>query len=434
MFEFRIVRGIIEMARKGLSKKIRFEVFKRDQFTCQYCGKKAPDVILHVDHIQPVSKGGTNDLLNLITSCQDCNLGKSNNLLDENSTLEKQRKQMEELQERREQIEMMFEWRKSLKDLKSFSSQYLVDYIENIISPYSLSEKGKSDVLNLIKKFSTDEIFEAIESGEKTYLKYDCDGKLEKESVNQFINKLGGIIIIKRKSPVEGKIHYIKGICKNRFSYWNNSEGLNILKTYTTLLKKHGYSDEDVLSDLENEVISFSKSAKNWSQWKDTMEKWIEDIKNWEVSTEESNENIEMGVEEIMEMAHSRVENVLMFYSLIEYLSKPFEIEGEGDLFVHYINTILCYLENQVKAYKCKDKEEKDFELDNLAPIPPLARDLMPYIRNKIDSDLKYYIDDLSYSYLPKWLEDLYMPSIGITCLKDAILFNDFFEGMKKSL
>lgn len=76
MFEFRIVRGIIEMARKGLSKKIRFEVFKRDQFTCQYCGKKAPDVILHVDHIQPVSKGGTNDLLNLITSCQDCNLGK----------------------------------------------------------------------------------------------------------------------------------------------------------------------------------------------------------------------------------------------------------------------------------------------------------------------------------------------------------------------
>ena len=94
-----------------------------------------------------------------------------------------------------------------------------MDYIENIISPYSLSEKGKSDVLNLIKKFSTDEIFEAIESGEKTYLKYDCDGKLEKESVNQFINKLGGIIIIKRKSPVEGKIHYIKGICKNRFSY-----------------------------------------------------------------------------------------------------------------------------------------------------------------------------------------------------------------------
>ena len=42
--------------RKAISKKLRFEVFKRDSFTCQYCGKSAPDVILHVDHILPVKK------------------------------------------------------------------------------------------------------------------------------------------------------------------------------------------------------------------------------------------------------------------------------------------------------------------------------------------------------------------------------------------
>ena len=40
--------------RKSLSKKIRFEVFKRDKFTCQYCGKTAPNVVLEVDHIEPV--------------------------------------------------------------------------------------------------------------------------------------------------------------------------------------------------------------------------------------------------------------------------------------------------------------------------------------------------------------------------------------------
>ena len=44
--------------RKALSQKIRFEVFKRDSFTCQYCGRKAPDVVLQVDHIVPVAKGG----------------------------------------------------------------------------------------------------------------------------------------------------------------------------------------------------------------------------------------------------------------------------------------------------------------------------------------------------------------------------------------
>jgi len=62
--------------RKSLSKKIRFEIFKRDGFTCQYCGKTPPQVILEVDHINPVISGGDNDVMNLITSCFDCNRGK----------------------------------------------------------------------------------------------------------------------------------------------------------------------------------------------------------------------------------------------------------------------------------------------------------------------------------------------------------------------
>lgn len=56
---------------------MRFEVFKRDGFTCQYCGMTPPGVILHIDHINPVSMGGGNDIDNLITSCEPCNLGKS---------------------------------------------------------------------------------------------------------------------------------------------------------------------------------------------------------------------------------------------------------------------------------------------------------------------------------------------------------------------
>ena len=60
----------------AITKKIRFEVFKRDNFKCQYCGKEAPEVILEADHINPKSKGGTDDMLNLITSCFDCNRGR----------------------------------------------------------------------------------------------------------------------------------------------------------------------------------------------------------------------------------------------------------------------------------------------------------------------------------------------------------------------
>lgn len=63
--------------RKQISKSVRFEVFKRDTFTCQYCGSTPPKAILHVDHITPVALGGKNNLDNLLTACSECNLGKA---------------------------------------------------------------------------------------------------------------------------------------------------------------------------------------------------------------------------------------------------------------------------------------------------------------------------------------------------------------------
>ncbi|WP_241168399.1 HNH endonuclease [Escherichia coli] len=109
----------VKKIRSGITKKIRFEVFKRDGFKCQYCGSSAPDVILHVDHINPVSKGGDNDMMNLITSCDSCNGGKSDKLLSDNSIMEKQRQQLQELNTKREQLEMMIKWRDGLKSLKT---------------------------------------------------------------------------------------------------------------------------------------------------------------------------------------------------------------------------------------------------------------------------------------------------------------------------
>lgn len=75
-----------------ISKTLRFELFKRDSFTCQYCGRSAPEVVLEIDHIEPLSKGGTNSAFNLITSCYDCNRGKRDKKLSDNSTITKQKK------------------------------------------------------------------------------------------------------------------------------------------------------------------------------------------------------------------------------------------------------------------------------------------------------------------------------------------------------
>lgn len=64
--------------RVAISKRLRFEVFKRDGFQCQYCGATPPNVLLHCDHVCPVSEGGETTIDNLVTACQPCNLGKSN--------------------------------------------------------------------------------------------------------------------------------------------------------------------------------------------------------------------------------------------------------------------------------------------------------------------------------------------------------------------
>jgi len=63
--------------RRAASKRLRFEVFNRDHFTCQYCGAQPPDVVLVLDHVVPVSQEGTTTNDNLVTACESCNQGKA---------------------------------------------------------------------------------------------------------------------------------------------------------------------------------------------------------------------------------------------------------------------------------------------------------------------------------------------------------------------
>jgi len=65
------------MKRKKLSKSLRAQVLARDKSTCLMCGRRPPEVKLHVDHVVPVAGDGTDVITNLATLCADCNLGKS---------------------------------------------------------------------------------------------------------------------------------------------------------------------------------------------------------------------------------------------------------------------------------------------------------------------------------------------------------------------
>lgn len=66
--------------RQGLRPSVRFRIIQRDGGRCYYCRRERsqldPGEFLHVDHIVPVSAGGTDDDANLVCACSTCNLGK----------------------------------------------------------------------------------------------------------------------------------------------------------------------------------------------------------------------------------------------------------------------------------------------------------------------------------------------------------------------
>lgn len=175
--------------RKAIPKKTRFEVFKRDKFTCQYCGKKSPDVVLHIDHINPVAKGGDNSITNLVTSCVDCNLGKGPRELSDDTVVEKQRNELERQQERINQIKLMSDWQISLLNTGKAEVDSCNEIIE-IITGSRLSDAGMVKIGKIIKKHGLSMTIESIRAAFDRY--YDGSDESWERSYSM-ISKIANI-------------------------------------------------------------------------------------------------------------------------------------------------------------------------------------------------------------------------------------------------
>lgn len=78
------IKEFVKEQRLLMTKKLREFIKERDKFTCCNCGNsihKEPNLLLEIDHIIPVSKGGTTTEENLQTLCWKCNRAKSNKII-----------------------------------------------------------------------------------------------------------------------------------------------------------------------------------------------------------------------------------------------------------------------------------------------------------------------------------------------------------------
>lgn len=147
--------------RKQLSKKQRFDVFKRDLFVCQYCGRKPPAVVLEVDHVVPVAGGGSNDEHNLITSCFDCNRGKSASPLEAAPIDVEERRKL--LEQRREQVVAYEALLAEQRAEEEGDIDCVIGVYESAFEGWTLLDRTRPSIRQFLKLLAFTEVYEAME-------------------------------------------------------------------------------------------------------------------------------------------------------------------------------------------------------------------------------------------------------------------------------
>lgn len=143
----------------------RFNVFKRDGFQCQYCGRKPPEVILEVDHIIPRSKGGDNDSLNLITACFECNRGKRDKLLQDVPVSRAEIIKIERERARQTKLynEHLIQIRKELDDDVKIIGLHWFNSIQNEKDAYVFGKARIPSVRTFLRHIPREEILDAVD-------------------------------------------------------------------------------------------------------------------------------------------------------------------------------------------------------------------------------------------------------------------------------
>jgi hypothetical protein len=165
--------------RKAIGKKLRFEVFKRDEFSCVYCGATPPTVVLQIDHIHPVAEGGTNAIDNLITSCQPCNIGKGANLL--NNIPQTLKDKSKDIAEKEEQLKGYYEVIQKQQDRIEKEVWQITNMIESGHIEHEINRDWSLSIKRFLKNLGFYEVKDAAEiarakykyGGKKTFL-YFC--------------------------------------------------------------------------------------------------------------------------------------------------------------------------------------------------------------------------------------------------------------------
>ena len=166
------------MERKAITKRLRFKIFKRDEFSCQYCWRtpELHNITLEVDHLISVKNWWWNEEENLTTSCFDCNRWKRWDSIVRWS-LEKTKNELLEIKERLEQIKYIAKLKDNIRKKQKDIEDNKLSFIDDIMKWYKIEfiYKMKIRIKNQNKKYmySLELLRECLEITEAKFCLYD---------------------------------------------------------------------------------------------------------------------------------------------------------------------------------------------------------------------------------------------------------------------
>jgi len=244
------------MTRIQVPPKLRFEVLKRDAFTCKYCGANGNDVLLHVDHIIPVVEGGTNDIINLTTACQPCNAGKGGIKLDDQEMVRQSMSEAQERQARTQQAQEMTKWVLDLNGKNPECEAAVSTFCQ--LFDVTLHPPGVKIINKLIIKYGLRETLDAITAAQR----YSDPGVA--------LEKLPSIAKYKRQAidnPNLAKAWHVANIVKTTIvgNPWRKRGAVEAIEFFLERSK-----DEPTAV----EVARFIQESDDFKEWDDIIEKF----------------------------------------------------------------------------------------------------------------------------------------------------------------
>lgn len=253
----------IRYGRQPIPRKLRHEVFKRDGYKCCECGATKDETSLEIDHIVPVSRGGTNDIDNLQTLCRECNRMKhTDEWIGGKTDFEVTQKKLLELEKQIQDAKIALERTNDENQILDY--KFKIKKLQTELIPKLKNKINKleheQEVLNAKKQAKRQEQQQKDNLLKKLYL------ELDSEILSRLPNRLNNYFSLSLQS-IENSLRYI-------IENFNDEDLYSFIFEYE--FEKLNTTTDSIFDLGDLDVLIILKDGTNLTNWDEVTDK--EDI------------------------------------------------------------------------------------------------------------------------------------------------------------